>query len=150
MRTEYAQPLRFIFLAALINTRVIDSMTVKMTNQINGTKRKLCFQCLIYFLETRKLEFIFSKPGKEGVAGDKATQGKEIVYNKTCCYVNVFYIEYMFLFFNGHIILRNLPNWNFLSNEKKQKKINFVVHALQVYERIKLKVSRLTNMHQNL
>ena len=100
MRTEYAQPLRFIFLAALINTRVIDSMTVKMTNQINGTKRKLCFQCLIYFLETRKLEFIFSKPGKEGVAGDKATQRKEIVYNKTCCYVNVFYIEYMFLCFS--------------------------------------------------
>ena len=121
MRTEYAQPLRFIFLAALINTRVIDSMTVKMTNQINGTKRKLCFQCLIYFVETRKLEFIFSKLRIKGVAGDKATQGKEIVYNKTCCYVNVLYIEYMFLFFNGHIIQTNLANCNFLSNEKKQK-----------------------------
>ena len=112
----------FLFLSALIDTRVIDSMTVKMTNQINGTKRKLCFQCLIYFLETRKLEFIFSKPGKEGVAGDKATQGKEIVCNKTCCYVNVFYIEYIVLFFNGHIILLNLPNWTFLSNKKKQEK----------------------------
>ena len=36
------------------------------------------------------------------------------------------------------------------STTRRNKKINFVVHVLQVYERIKLKVSRLTNMHQKL
>ena len=32
----------------------------------------------------------------------------------------------------------------------QREETNFVVHVLQVYERIKLKVSRLTNMHQKL
>ena len=33
---------------------------------------------------------------------------------------------------------------------RNKKKLNFLVHVLQVYERIKLKVSRSTNMHQKL
>ena len=36
------------------------------------------------------------------------------------------------------------------ATRRNKKKRNFVEHVLQVYERIKLKVCRLTNMHEKL
>lgn len=56
---------------------------------------------------------------------------------------------YVSLFEWSHHIAK-LAKLAFPLQRDETQKLNFLVHVLQVYERIKLEVYRLTNMHQKL